>query len=243
MLGSMRPSVRALLATAAAISVLGAGCGASGRPASHAGAATAHQHVGFMVVEKSGVTQDADGAGGYGLVIDNPTTRDALWVSLYIHLLDARSHVVATQTQNLILMPADNTYYVGGSFTARAHTVTRVAVTGIIRRSVPYRYALPSVTNLRLVKGPDESEQVVGSVVNLLGATLSRDDPMGIVFFDAHGNVVGGAAGILGQAVPGTNQRTFRVPIRASPRVRSVGVTLGELVASDRREPTQPVSA
>lgn len=118
-----------------------------------------------MVVEKSGVTQDSDGAGGYGLVIDNPTTRDALWVSLYIHLLDARSHVVATQTQNLILMPA-------------------------------------------------------------------------------HGNVVGGAAaGILGQAVPGTNQRTFRVPIRPSPRVRSVGVTLGELVAPDRREPTQPVSA
>lgn len=232
-----------LLATAVAISILGAGCGGSGRAASHPAATAARQHIGFMVVEKSGVTQAADGDGGYGLVIDNPTARDALWVSLYIHLLDARSHVVATQTQNLILMPADNTYYVGGSFTARPRTVTRVSVTGVIRKSVPYRYALPSVTNLRIVKGPDGSEQVVGSVVNLLAATLSRDDPMGIVFFDAHHNVVGGAAGILGQAVPGTNMRTFHVPIRPSPRLRSVGVTLGELVAPDQRERTQPVSA
>jgi hypothetical protein len=52
-----------------------------------------------MVVEKSGVTQASDGAGGYGVVIANPTTRDALWVSLYIHLLDARSHVVGTRSR------------------------------------------------------------------------------------------------------------------------------------------------
>lgn len=189
-----------------------------------------------MVVEQSGVTQDADGDGGYGLVIDNPTTRDALWVSLYIHLLDARSHVVATQTQNLIVMPADNTYYVGGSFTSEADAVTRVSVSGIIRRSVPYRYALPSVSQVRLVKGADHSEQVVGSVVNLLGATLSRDDPVGVVFFGSHHRVIGGSAGILGHAVPGTNQRTFHVPIRPLSRLRSVGVTIGQLIAPGHRE-------
>jgi hypothetical protein len=239
----MRRSIRGPLAAGLAIALMAGGCGASGRSASKPPSAPAHEHVGFMVVEKGGVSQDADGDGGYGLVITNPTTRDALWVSLYVHLLDARSHLVATQTQNLILMPADNTYYVGGSFTSESEVVTRVSVTGIIRKSVPYRYALPSVARVRLVKGEDSSEQVVGSVVNLLGATLSQDDPVGIVFFDAHHRVIGGATGILGQAVPGTNQRTFHVPIRTLPHLRSVGVTIGDVIAPLHRGRTQTVSA
>jgi len=197
-----------------------------------------------MVVEKSGVTQASDGAGGYGVVIANPTTRDALWVSLYIHLLDARSHVVGTQVQNLILMPADNTYDIGGSFASATDPVTRVSVSGIIRKSIPYRYALPSVSQVRVVKGPGDSEQVVGSVANIVGATLSRDDPVGVVFFGPHGKVIGGTAGIIGQAVTDSDMETFHVPISRLPDLRSVGVTVGDVIARAHRHPqTQADSA
>jgi hypothetical protein len=177
-------------------------------------AAPAHQRVGFMVVEKSSVTQEANGVGGYGLVINNPTTRDAIWVSLHIHLLDAKSRIVVTQIQFMELMPADNTYYVGGSFTSDNDRVTRVSVSGTIRKSAPYRYPLPNVSMLRIVKRPPGLEAAVGAVANGLGYTLSRQDPVGVVYFGLHGRVIGGTSGILGKAVPDTNMYTFRVPIQ-----------------------------
>jgi hypothetical protein len=180
-----------------------------------------------MVVEKSGVTQEANGVGGYGLVIKNPTTRDAIGVSLHIHLLDTHSHVVAAQTQFMLLMPADNTYYVGGSYTSDTDRATRVSVSGAIRKSVPYRYALPNVSMLRMVTRPPDLETAVGAVANGLGYTLSRRDPVGIVFFDSHGRVIGGTKGILGRALPDSNMGTFRVPIQLDVPIKSIAATVG----------------
>jgi hypothetical protein len=226
------------IAVAASLSTvaLAAGCGGTATvsvPGSIEAPTTppAHQHVGFMVVEKSGVTQDENGVGGYGLVINNPTTRDAIWVSLQIHLLDVHSHIVATQTQFMELMPADNTYYVGGSFTSENDPVTRVSVSGTIRKSEPYRYALPNVSMLRIVTRPPDLETAVGAVANGLGYTLSRQDPVGIVYFGSHGRVIGGTSGILGKAVPDTNMYTFKIPIQLEVPIKSIAATVSDVAA------------
>jgi hypothetical protein len=188
-----------------------------------------------MVVEKSGVTQEPNGFGGYGVVIDNPTTRDAFSVSLQIHLLDAHSRIVATQTQFMVLMPADNTYYVGGNFTSATDPVTRVSVSGTIRKSAPYRYALPDVSMLRLVTRPPQLETAVWAVTNDLGYTLSRNDPVGMVFFGLHGRVIGGTSGVLGKVVPDVNMRRFRVPIQLEVPIERIAVTVGAVAAPPHR--------
>ena len=71
---------------------------------------------------------------------------------------------------------------------------------------------------MRLVKGRDDSEQVVGSVA--------------------------ARRGIIGQAVTDSDMETFHVPIRRLPDLRSVGVTVGDVIARAHRHPqTQADSA
>ena len=83
-----------------------AGGGSSSQPATTTTAA-------HLVVTKTGVSGDNYGNVGYGIVLKNPTGSDAINVTLQINLTK-NGQILDTDSQDLTLIAAHTTYFVGG---------------------------------------------------------------------------------------------------------------------------------
>src|SRR5581483_2696990 len=151
-----------------------------------------------VLADKAGVSSRYSSIGstfaGYGVVLRNVSPdEDALRVSVLANVLDAAGRILASDSQDIVGIPAGATYYVGGdviysSATPAVSLETSVQVGGRHSKSIG---ALPPIANLRWTSGSSGAE-VDGEFSNPYTRTMSDLARIGVVCFDASGNVIGG---------------------------------------------------
>ena len=160
--------------------------------------------VAEVVPAKTGVSQGDGREIGYGIVLENRSANeDALDVTVTVNILDAAGDVIATEAERINVIPAGETFYLGGASYGDERT-RAVALETIVDvgSSEPAAYPLPQVTKVTVTRDEFLGYRVRGEVVNNLDQPLSSFAKIGIVLFDERGEVVGGGFTFLDAELP-----------------------------------------
>lgn len=141
----------------------------------------------------------------YGVVLTNTSAeRDALNVVVLVNFVDATNTVLGTSEQRVAGIAARAPFYVGGFSSLPPVDVARLEVTFRVGERAPRAIHEPSFADLRLRPAIDPAflGAVEGQVLNDKGGTVLKRSGFSAVFFDAAGEVIGGAEGNLRSALP-----------------------------------------
>jgi hypothetical protein len=191
-----------------------------------------------VTVAKSGLTQVLNPYGSetdvsYGLILVNHSQdEDATDVEIDINLLDAAGNAVASERGYLAAIPAGGTFYYGDWHSGYPETaITALAATIRIGQSKPRAISAPAISNVRITTDPydypvEGGTDLEGDVINQGTSDLSSLALITAVFFDAAGNVIGGASTFPPFGLPPGAQAAFEMdsPVQASA-VASTGVS------------------
>ncbi len=182
------------------------------------GIEAAHASHGFIVGQKvlkanvavvsDGFTQSNYGSGtgtfiSYGAVLHNTAAHvDALTLKVTASFTDTLGRSVASDSTNVIGIPAGATFYVGGVASSNISlTVASMNMSVSIGATQPHQLTLPVVSGLSLQ--PDGT--VSGTIENPYSKPTSSLAQIYLVYLNAQGAVVGGASEFSNAAItPGS---------------------------------------
>ena len=143
-------------------------------------------------VEAMGFAKKGESVG-YGAVIVNPSSQDALEVEITVNLLDAKGNVFETDTGTLTGIPAGSKFYYGGEvYVQKSDKPKRLEVYADAGSWDSIDLVLPKISNVQVINEEYWGTKVRGQVTNNLDKTLSSLAKIGVVLFDKRGRVVGG---------------------------------------------------
>jgi hypothetical protein len=173
-----------------------------------------------VVIDKQGYSQRPDKYGtgstvSLGLFLHNTSdTQDALNVYLLIDMVAADGQLVATKTDNVSLVSADQTYAYGTSMSLRTQAaVTKLEITVRIgSHQLKQSHLLPEFANVQIL--PNKSDagwvgEVDGEVLNTAPDLTLRSANLSIVLLDAAGNPVGGGSASTSSPLPSGSRMVF----------------------------------
>ena len=139
----------------------------------------------------------------YGVILRNKSSvSDAMDLTVTVRAADASGRSVATDEIPVSLIPAGGTFVVAGLLTPSVSlTVTRLRVTVKVGRHGTKGRRLPAVSNVKLDTSGGQLLDVTGRVSNPYRKAMSQDAPIYVVFLNAQGRIVGGAADSTGAQV------------------------------------------
>ncbi|MDX6594246.1 MAG: hypothetical protein QOI85_1776 [Chloroflexota bacterium] len=227
--------------------VVVAGCGANTRPSPPFAVPTTGEPIGNPTngasqeptaepearvdptVGAQGFTVDVESdAASYAVVIENP---NAIAVSRFINVsiafLDAEGTVLATEMQNVNGMLAQSETAVAGDASLSGDATNMEVEISLLN-------GLPSPMGATLGENGDYEYRDVESVsdegIRTTGAIVSRfaseqiNVPIHVVYYDAAGDVVGGAATLVDQVLPGTEVTFEATTLIAVPDIAETRV-------------------
>ena len=146
-----------------------------------------------VVIDKAGFAYESEyGELGYGLVLKNTSEMDAVGVQVSINFMDKSGTILVTEDDSLNVIPAGETYYLGGSTYAEDGKPKKMEAFIDIESSEPAQYELPKVSKVRILKDEWMGVSVKGQVKNIFDDDLSSMATITCVIFDKNGKVVGG---------------------------------------------------
>jgi hypothetical protein len=165
--------------------------GASGSlAASTASQSPASTRAGNLVITKRALLPGASGSGyaEYGLILSNPTSRDALDVPITVTGSDSKGRAVVTDNPTVTLVPAGKSVVVAGELVWGVPLdVSRMSVkVGANQWSARGR-GLPPVHGVKVAADGD----AVGVFTNPYGKPMPSGASMLALFLDAAGHIVG----------------------------------------------------
>lgn len=191
--------------------------------------ATAH-----VVVTKEGLS-NGPGFLGYGLVLKNTGSADAVNVTISV-TLNSKTSAIADDgglpdNQAIWRIPAHSTFYVGGLLDPAFNVKpTGVAVKLHVGGSATQHFPIPSITDVHVPRylGGCSVDQVTAKLYNPYGRPI---DPIGstlfVVYFNRQGDIVGGdspeTASVMDSRPSSARTAQSRSPSRrstTSPAVR-----------------------
>jgi hypothetical protein len=163
-----------------------------------------------VAVSKMGFSQDEHGEVGYGFVlVNNSAQEDALDVTVTVNVLDASGTIIATEAEAINVIPAGETFYLGGATYASGEKADQLEPIVAVGSSEEASYPLPAVSRVRLINEEYLGLRVRGEVENTLDQPLSQLARIGIVVFDSRGEVVGGGFTFLDADLPPGRRASF----------------------------------
>ena len=164
-----------------------------------------------VVATKSGLGQDGEEVG-YGMILRNTSkTDDALDVAVTVNVVDRQGNILSTESETVNVIPAGDVFYLGGaSYVASGETAHAIDPVISVSSSEPASYGLPKVTRVRVINEEYLGVEVRGEIENTLREPLSSFAKIGVVVFDAKGNVVGGGFTFPDGEIPPGRRVAFR---------------------------------
>lgn len=133
------------------------------------------------------------GLSGYGVAVKNASQdADAIGVTVSVNALDARKRVVGSDSNDVSVIPAGETFNVGGDLDVGNAKIDDLEVTVDVRKSGPPELAVPSVSNVRVERDEFGFLTVRSQLTNDLPGTLSSLTDAFVVLKDSSGSIVGG---------------------------------------------------
>ena len=139
----------------------------------------------------------------YGVILRNKSSvSDAMDLTVTVRAADASGRSMATDEIPVSLIPAGGTFVVAGLLLPSVSlTVTKLRVTVKVGRHETKGRRLPAVSNVKLDTSGGQLLDVTGRVSNSYRRTMSQDAPIYVIFLNAQGRIVGGAASSTGAQV------------------------------------------
>lgn len=146
-----------------------------------------------VVIDKAGFAYKGEyDEVGYGLVLENTSSLDAVGVQVSVNFMDKGGTILTTEDSTINVIPAGGTYYLGGQTYTEDGKPKKMEAFVDIDSSEPAQYALPDVSQVRIVRDDWGDISVKGQVKNNLDDSLSSIATISCVVFDKSGKVVGG---------------------------------------------------
>ena len=146
-----------------------------------------------VVIEKAGFAYEGEyDEVGYGLVLKNTSALDAVGVQVSVNFMNKGGTILTTEDSTINVIPAGETYYLGGQTYTEDGKPKKMEAFVDIDSSEPAQYALPDVSQVRIIRDDWGDISVKGQVKNDLDDALSSIASITCVIFDKSGKVVGG---------------------------------------------------
>jgi hypothetical protein len=154
----------------------------------------------------------------YGVVLTNTSPdRDALQVTVIVNFIDATNTVLGTHTSRIDGIEAGEPFYLGGGQNVPVTPIERLEVVVTVGSRAPRVVHEPPLADVRVTETSDGYvAAVIGQFSNDVAGTLLRSASMSAVFFDAAGNVTGGATGNAHTPLPHDARAFFKASTYAS---------------------------
>jgi hypothetical protein len=201
-----------------------------------------------IVVVKSGYsvrTRQLGSTVSYGVVLKNTSPNaNALKVSIQVNFVMADSHLVGTATQQIPVINAGSTYNYAGSlgFPGAAPVAKLEFVIIVGNREKAKAMPNPTLSNVAWVAqqfDPAWTAWVQGEVINSHPSFTLRNTLLSAVFFDAQGNVIGGATGSAYNVLPPGTREVFKLTnsVEAVPYAKVASVAVSTIPTWDTTTP------
>ena len=162
-----------------------------------------------MVVGQGFTANSEDGSASYGVVIENPnSTWWPRFVSVSITFLDADGTALTTETHNITgILPNGRAAVAGEALRVSGAAAMEVQLSSLNLLPNRIRSSLEEAGRYdyqRIVTARDESGEI--TTTGLIVSRFDREQinvPIAVVYYDAAGEVVGGAATTVDQLSPG----------------------------------------
>jgi hypothetical protein len=150
-----------------------------------------------VFIKQKGFTQVEDSIY-MGAILKNNGTAGAADVEVTLNALDSNGDVVATETADVAVIPAGETFNVGMDTMVDGENVKSIEVYADVDDSASSEYGVPTVTRPRVQHESYDfmdggNTNITAQVRNNMDEPLSSLANMYVVMFNANGKVIGGA--------------------------------------------------
>jgi predicted small lipoprotein YifL len=191
-----------------------------------------------VFIKQKGFSQEEDDVY-MGAVLKNNGTAGASDIEVTFNALDKHGDVVATETADVSVVPAGETFNVGADTLVDGEKVHSVEIYADVADSVGPEYGLPEVSRARVTHERYEfmdggNTEITAQVRNNMDQSLSSLASVYAVMFDASGKVIGGTHTYPERDIRPGRRASIDFPITDFlPEVAKVAVSADNEVSED----------
>lgn len=189
-----------------------------------------------VFIKQKGFSQ-VDDSIYMGAVLKNNGTAGAADVEVTLNALDGNGDVVATETADVAVIPAGETFNVGMDTMAEGENVKSLEVYADVAESASDEYGVPTVTRSRVQHERYDfmdggNTDITAQVRNNMDEPLSSLANVYAVMFNANGKVIGGAHTYPEREIRPNRRASVSFPITDFlPEVTKVAVSVDNEVS------------